>query len=71
MPRPRKLDITLTADELALVVAALDSHVYWQLSDPNDRDSGFVHGDGNAEPEAAQEIRDATALQDRLASLLS
>lgn len=62
--------LTLTSDELALVVDALDSHVYWQLSDPDHRRSGSVSGEGSADPDAAREIRDATALHDRLASLL-
>jgi hypothetical protein len=71
MPHPRALDITLTPTELALVVDALDSHVYWQLSDPTHRSSGFAVGDGSADSDAADEIREATALQARLAALLS
>jgi hypothetical protein len=63
--------ITLTADELAILVDALDSHIYWQLSDPDARSSGFVRGDGSADADIAAEIREAAALHDRLASLVS
>lgn len=70
MPRAPRLDISLTTDELELVVAALDSHVYWQLSDREYRDSGYVHGKGSGDRETAKEIRIANKLQERLASLI-
>jgi len=33
--------VRLTEDELALLVEALDSHEYWQLSEPNERNNGY------------------------------
>jgi hypothetical protein len=38
------ITITLTPEERDLLLSALDSHQYWQLSDSNDRNNGFVHG---------------------------
>jgi hypothetical protein len=34
--------LVLSDDEIALVIDALDSHEYWQLSDPTWRHSGAV-----------------------------
>jgi hypothetical protein len=50
----------------SLLCAALDSHVYWQLSDPDHRSSGCVRDPGTQDPDDAEEIRAATALLDRL-----
>ncbi len=36
----RPIVIRVTAGELALLVEALDSHEYWQLTDPKDRNNG-------------------------------
>ncbi len=37
-----KVSISLTSAEVALLAEALDSHEYWQLSDPLWRNSGYV-----------------------------
>jgi hypothetical protein len=34
------VSMELTLDELALLIDALDSHEYWQLSESHERDSG-------------------------------
>ena len=33
--------VRLSPDEITLLVEALDSHEYWQLSEPNERNSGY------------------------------
>lgn len=35
-------EVFLTAEEIGLIVEALDSHEYWQLSEPTWRHSGSV-----------------------------
>ncbi len=42
MTETGKVTIELTAAEAALLAEALDSHEYWQLSDPLWRSSGYV-----------------------------
>jgi hypothetical protein len=42
MPRPDRAVVHLTTEEIGLIVEALDSHEYWQLSDPTWRHSGAV-----------------------------
>jgi hypothetical protein len=58
--------LRLTREQVRLLVEALDSHVYWQLSDPCYRDSGAVRGRGSDDPEARREIARALRLQRRL-----
>ena len=43
--------IRLTPAQRDLLVEALDSHQYWQLSDPDDRKDGFVRGESACSPE--------------------
>lgn len=52
--------------ELNLVVEALDSHAYWQLSDPNYRDSGYVQPPGSDDPETVDALAETDELHDRL-----
>ena len=33
--------VRLSADEITLLVEALDSHEYWQLSESNERNDGY------------------------------
>lgn len=33
--------VNLSDDEIALLIEALDSHEYWQLSEPSQRNSGY------------------------------
>jgi len=37
----RTLPVQLTAAEVALLIEALDSHEYWQLSESNERNDGY------------------------------
>jgi hypothetical protein len=61
--------VLLTEAERDLLVAALDSHAYWQLSDSHYRNDGAVIEPGSDDEETAQEITDAQTLQDRLSTL--
>ncbi len=42
MPESRTITFELTPREIVLLMEALDSHEYWQLSDPTWRNSGYV-----------------------------
>lgn len=78
MAESAKVTIELTQAEVDLLAEALDSHEYWQLSDPLWRNSGYVILPGEdaelsaAEPlhgdqrEAVGEILEARRLQARL-----
>lgn len=35
------MKIDLTREEIELLIAALDSHEYWQLTEPADRNDGY------------------------------
>lgn len=54
----------ITLDDVALLREALDSHVYWQLSEPEHRNSGYVLEEGET-----PEIREAYELESKLAAL--
>lgn len=63
----RNLDLAglkLTKAQLDELVEALDSHVYWQLSDERYRDNGFVDEPGSDDAEMAKRIRVANKLHD-------
>jgi len=61
----------LTTDEVNLITSALDSHVYWQLSDEDNRNDGaVVDEDADADDEHADERKQARALESRLADLV-
>ncbi len=61
--------LVLTGDELHLLVEALDSHAYWQLSDDKYRRDGFVDEPGSDDKAIARAIRQTNALHDRLEQL--
>lgn len=50
----RVLDLPLDEDEISLLAAALDSHVYWQLTPHQHRDNGYCMG----LPESASDLAD-------------
>ena len=78
MTESAKVTIELTPAEVALLAEALDSHEYWQLSDPTWRNSGYVIVPGEdvdfdpVEPldeehrATAADILEARRLQERL-----
>ena len=56
-----------SGDDLNRILAALDSHVYWQLSDQHYRNDAEVLDPGSDDPEQAEEIAACRELADRLA----
>jgi hypothetical protein len=58
--------ITLTPAELDLLIAALDSHRYWQLSDEQYRNSGEIIEPGSDDPDDVELIKQTDALEKRL-----
>ncbi len=78
-----KVTVELTPAEIGLLAEALDSHEYWQLSDPLWRNSGYVIVSGEdiersqADPldedqrQAVSEILEARRLQDLLRAATS
>jgi hypothetical protein len=61
--------VELTAEELTILCEALDSHIYWQLSDRHYRNSGYVREPGSDDAEAAAAIRAADALEEKLRAI--
>jgi hypothetical protein len=57
--------VSLTPDETHLVSEAFDSHIYWQLSEENYRNSGNVIPPGADDPEVVEAIEKAERLQAR------
>lgn len=41
MTTERAITVELSDAEVALLIAALDSHEYWQLSEPHERNDGY------------------------------
>lgn len=83
MPHSDRHEAPLTNAEISLIIEALDSHEYWQLSDPTWRHSGAVilpsddlslweqhrPAPNDEERDAISEIERCRALADRLRSL--
>ncbi len=63
------MQIPLTRGELDLLIEALDSHEYWQLSEPAYRNDGFVRGRGADDKDAARNIRRCRALHEKLEAI--
>lgn len=55
-----------TPEELAMLREAIDSHIYWQLSDEHYRDDGAVEAPGSDDPEVVDDIRKFNELAARL-----
>ena len=60
--------MTLTQAQRIQIVEAIDSHIYWQLSDDRYRANGAVIEPGSDDPAVAAEIVALEALQDELSS---
>jgi len=58
--------VELTEEELKLLDEALDSHIYWQLSDPEYRNDGEVRDPGSNDPDFAVAIIEAREIKDKL-----
>lgn len=57
------MKVELSTTQMALIVEALDSHMYWQLSEPLYRNDGFVLSPGSDDPDDAASIKQAEILQ--------
>lgn len=57
-----KIPVELDAGELDLLKKALDSHKYWQVSDPIYRRDGYVVDPGSDDEEGAEEIASVDVL---------
>ena len=68
-PHGDVLALSVTRAELELISAALDSHIYWELSDQQYRNSGLVTSPGADDEETAEAIREAEALLNRVDGL--
>jgi len=62
--------VDLTKSEIELLIEALDSHVYWQLSEAEFRHDGTVWEPGSRDPENAAEIVRSERLSARLSAVL-
>lgn len=58
--------VFLSGDDVRQLIEALDSHIYWQLSDKDYRSNGDVLDPGSDTPEDAEQIATCRLLQDRL-----
>ena len=65
------MQLPLSEKDLELIVEALDSHVYWQLSDQHYRSNAAVIEPGSDNPEQAAEIEASVELSERLMALRS
>jgi hypothetical protein len=54
----RTIAVHLTDAELALLIEALDSHEYWQLSEPHERNDGYstIEDGENEEVDAVRSL---------------
>lgn len=58
--------MTLTHSQKIDIIEAIDSHIYWQLSDEWYRANGAVLPPGSDDPQIAAKIAACEALQDEL-----
>jgi len=64
------MKLELKEPELWLVLEALDSYRYWQLSDEKYRNSGYVTAPGSDDDDAAEEIERVDELEAKLEKVL-
>lgn len=60
------IQIEVSPEELRLLLQALDSHRYWQLSDEQYRSNGEVLEPGSDERETVEQIAACEALAEKL-----
>jgi len=58
-----ELTVRLSADDIGLLIEALDSHEYWQLGDSLPRKNGFVFVPGDQDPDSLWEGIEPDATQ--------
>jgi hypothetical protein len=64
------ISLHLDPQELALICDALDSHIYWQLSDDHYRRDGHVREPGSDDADQAAELQRTEALLRRLQTVV-
>jgi len=52
------MQVEMSPDELRMIAEALDSHLYWQLSDEDRRDSGYVMEPYSEEEQACVDLEE-------------
>ncbi len=60
------MKIELSREQLIILIEALNSHVYWQLSEPEFRRDGFVDHPGSKDADDARAIGAALRLSEHL-----
>ncbi len=58
-----ELAVRLSADDIGLLIEALDSHEYWQVGDSLPRKNGFVFIPGDQDPDSLWEGVEPDATQ--------
>lgn len=66
----RKFTVELTEEEVCLLKEAVDSHRYWQLSDPFYRNSGEVMDPGSDDPTNRELITQCDLMESKLDGVL-
>jgi hypothetical protein len=61
--------IPLSSKQVSMLREAIDSHIYWQLSEPVYRLNGDVADPGSDDPDAATEIQAYRELDEFLAGV--
>lgn len=61
--------LSLSLDELTLVLEGLDSYRYWQLSDELYRHDGHVRDPGSDDPEKREQIEQVNLLEEKLEAI--
>jgi len=64
-----EIDKILNSDAVRTLREALDSHVYWQLSDERYRNNGYVSAPGSDDPDALTKIWEACELDEVLSAI--
>ena len=60
------MQLELSSEDLDRILEALDSHVYWQLSDQHYRSNADVLDPGSDDPTQASEIEACRELSEKL-----
>ena len=60
------MQLEISSGDLNRIIEALDSHVYWQLSEQHYRSNADVLEPGSDDPEVAAEIEACRELADRM-----
>jgi hypothetical protein len=62
----KMVTVSLTRGELSELLEAIDSYVYWQLSDEHYRNNGFVNEPSSDDPDTRKQVEQAWDLHKKL-----